>query len=54
MRELVPIANDFGFYWGGHFRSRLDGMHFEIAELRPAAPAPEREPEQEELVAAAG
>ncbi|WP_374306215.1 transglycosylase SLT domain-containing protein [Methylocella sp.] len=54
VRELVPIANDFGFYWGGHFRSRLDGMHFEIAELRPAAPAPERQPEQDELVAAAG
>lgn len=28
---LVPIANDFGFYWGGHFHSRPDGMHFEIA-----------------------
>lgn len=35
VRELVTIANDFGFFWGGHFRNRLDGMHFEIAELRP-------------------
>jgi hypothetical protein len=32
VRELVPIANEFGFYWGGHF-SRMDGMHFEIAKL---------------------
>lgn len=32
VRELVPIANKHGFYWGGHF-SRLDGMHFEMAEL---------------------
>lgn len=32
VRELVPIANENGFYWGGHF-SRLDGMHFEIARL---------------------
>ena len=31
--ELVPIANDLGFYWGGHFSGRLDGMHFEIAQL---------------------
>lgn len=29
--ELVPIAHQFGFYWGGHF-SRRDGMHFEIAK----------------------
>jgi len=28
VRELVPLANKHGFYWGGHF-SRLDGMHFE-------------------------
>lgn len=33
VRELVPIANDFGFYWGGHFSSRPDGMHFEVARL---------------------
>jgi D-alanyl-D-alanine carboxypeptidase/Putative peptidoglycan binding domain len=32
VRELVPIANENGFYWGGHF-SRLDGMHFEIAKI---------------------
>lgn len=34
VRELVEIANDHGFYWGGHFRNRRDGMHFEVAELR--------------------
>lgn len=41
VRELVPIANDCGFYWGGHFGKevngkmvgRLDGMHFEIAKI---------------------
>jgi hypothetical protein len=33
-RELVPIANENGFYWGGHF-SRQDGMHFELGEVRP-------------------
>lgn len=32
VREIVPIANEFGFYWGGHF-SRKDGMHFEIAKI---------------------
>jgi len=32
VRELVPIANDLGFYWGGHF-SRKDGMHFEIGKM---------------------
>lgn len=30
VRELVPIANELGFYWGGHFERR-DGMHFELA-----------------------
>jgi D-alanyl-D-alanine carboxypeptidase-like protein len=33
VRELVPIAHAYGFYWGGHF-SRCDGMHFEVARLR--------------------
>lgn len=32
VRELVEIANENGFYWGGHF-SRKDGMHFELAKL---------------------
>jgi hypothetical protein len=30
VRHLVPIANELGFYWGGHFKRR-DGMHFELA-----------------------
>lgn len=33
VRELVPIANDYGFYWGGHF-NRLDGMHFEVGKIQ--------------------
>ena len=33
VRELVAIANAHGFFWGGHFRTRLDGMHFEVAKL---------------------
>ncbi len=32
VRELVPQANELGFYWGGHF-SRRDGMHFEVARV---------------------
>jgi hypothetical protein len=32
VRELVGIAHDNGFYWGGHF-TRQDGMHFEVAKL---------------------
>jgi hypothetical protein len=52
VRELVPLALRFGFYWGGWF-SRGDGMHFEVktvlsdeavaaivAELQTRAPAP--------------
>jgi D-alanyl-D-alanine carboxypeptidase/Putative peptidoglycan binding domain len=31
--DLVRIAHDHGFYWGGHFSSRRDGMHFEVAEV---------------------
>ncbi|KAA9340325.1 M15 family metallopeptidase [Adhaeribacter soli] len=33
VRELVAIANENGFYWGGHF-NRSDGMHFEVALLK--------------------
>jgi hypothetical protein len=39
-RELVTIANQNGLWWGGHFatlggvnKSRIDGMHFELAIL---------------------
>lgn len=32
VRELVQIANQHGFYWGGHFQRR-DGMHFEVCKL---------------------
>jgi peptidoglycan hydrolase-like protein with peptidoglycan-binding domain len=30
---LVSLANQWGFYWGGHFSGRVDGMHFEVAKL---------------------
>jgi len=33
VRELVPLANKFGFYWGGHYAKRKDGMHFELAKI---------------------
>lgn len=33
VRELVPIANRLGWFWGGHFRSRPDGMHFELSRV---------------------
>lgn len=34
MRELVPIANEYGFYSGIHFRGRPDGMHLEVAFIK--------------------
>lgn len=34
VRELVPIAHEHGFYWGGHFSGRPDGMHFEVAVIQ--------------------
>lgn len=37
VRLLVAIANDYGFYWGGHFNSRKDGMHFEVAKILSSA-----------------
>jgi hypothetical protein len=33
VREFVPIANKHGFFWGGHFNKRPDGMHFKVAKL---------------------
>ena len=32
VRELVELAIENGFYWGGFF-TRLDGMHFEVSKL---------------------
>lgn len=34
VRQLVPLAWEHGFYWGGDFKRRPDGMHFEAAEVR--------------------
>jgi hypothetical protein len=42
VRELVPTANEYGFWWGGHYgrnlnppnlNARLDGMHFELGMM---------------------
>ncbi|NRA35694.1 MAG: M15 family metallopeptidase, partial [Polyangiaceae bacterium] len=33
VRELVTIAEEHGFYWGGFFSTRPDGMHFEAAKV---------------------
>lgn len=33
VRELVETANNNGFFWGGHFNGRKDGMHFEAAKI---------------------
>ncbi len=33
VRRLVRAAHRNGFYWGGHF-TRMDGMHFEVAQVR--------------------
>lgn len=40
VRELVPLANQYGFWWGGHWApaynggtGRADGMHFEVAKI---------------------
>ena len=33
VRELVGVAAEHGFYWGGWFPSRPDGMHFEAYKI---------------------
>jgi len=33
VRDLVEIAYQNGFYWGGWFKSRPDGMHFEAYKI---------------------
>jgi len=34
VRPLVKIAEEHGFFWGGRYRRRKDGMHFEVMELK--------------------
>jgi hypothetical protein len=42
VRELVPIANRWGFFWGGHYTGApLDGMHFEVAKVMALGDFPE-------------
>jgi len=31
VRALVPIAEKHGFFWGGNYNNRKDGMHFEYS-----------------------
>lgn len=31
--KIVPVANKYGFYWGGHYQKRPDGMHFEFSRV---------------------
>jgi hypothetical protein len=33
VRELVDIAHQWGWFWGGWFGRRSDGMHFEIGRI---------------------
>lgn len=34
IRKLVPLAHEHGWLWGGDFKSRPDGMHFEYVGAR--------------------
>ena len=34
VRELVEIAAQHGFVWGGWFPNRPDGMHFEVCKIQ--------------------
>lgn len=36
VRELVPLANEWGWSWGGHWFNRPDGMHFEASKVLSA------------------
>jgi D-alanyl-D-alanine carboxypeptidase len=33
VRELVPLMHKHGFFWGGDFRTRPDGMHVELSRV---------------------
>lgn len=32
-RKLVSLASEHGFFWGGWFPNRPDGMHFEVSTI---------------------
>jgi len=33
VRRLVPLAVEHGFYWGGFYQNRPDGMHLEVGKI---------------------
>jgi len=35
LRRIVKIFERWGFFWGGWYRNRKDGMHFECVKLIP-------------------
>lgn len=37
VRSLVPIFERWGFFWGGWYKRRKDGMHFEAVKVLPRA-----------------
>lgn len=43
VRELVPLAVEHGFYWGGWYAGRPDGMHVELCRSRAMAEQAELE-----------
>lgn len=40
---LVPLAQKWGFAWGGNFHWRVDAMHFEVSKVLVAPPLPPQE-----------
>jgi len=49
VRELIPIFEKYGFFWGGNYNRRKDGMHFEIAQVVNGGPINETAPESVEV-----
>lgn len=41
---LVPLAQKWGFAWGGNFTGRVDSMHYEVAKVMVAPPRPPAAP----------
>ena len=48
LRPLVPLFERYGFYWGGWYRSRRDGMHFECVQYIEDAVMTQRANEMED------